>query len=47
MLAKRPRDTKSFLTSLIRGGKGVKPCRLLEKIFTEEFPGNHKTVEQA
>ena len=25
---------------------GVKPCRLLEKLFPEEFPRNHKSVEQ-
>ena len=37
------RDTKSFLTSLTRG---VKPCRLLEKIFLEAYPQNHRSVEQ-
>ena len=42
MLANIPSDTKSFLTSLTRG---VKPCRLLEKTFREEFPRNHKSVE--
>ena len=42
MLANIPRDTKSFLTSLTRG---VKPCRLLEKIFSEEFPRNYKSME--
>ena len=43
MSANIPRDTKSFLTLLTRG---VKPCRLLEKIFPEEFPRNHKSAEQ-
>ena len=43
MLANRPRDTKRFLTSLTRG---IKPCRLLEKILPEEFPRNQKSVEQ-
>ena len=26
--------------------RGVKPCRLLEEIFLEDFPRNHKSVEQ-
>ena len=43
MLANRPRDTKRFLISLTRG---VKPCRLWEKILPEEFTRNQKSVEQ-
>ena len=43
MLANRPRGIKSFLTLLTRG---VRPCRLLEKNFSEELPRNHKSVEQ-
>ena len=43
MLANRPENTNSFLTSLTRG---VKPCRLLENIFLEELPHNHKSAKQ-
>ena len=39
----RTREAKSFQTSLTRG---VKHYRLLEKFFPEEFPRNHKSVEQ-
>ena len=42
MLANIPRDTKRFLTLLTRG---VKRYRLLEKIFPEGFPCNHKSME--
>ena len=42
MLANIPTDTKIFLTSLTRG---VKPCRLLEKVFPEEFPRNYKSLQ--
>ena len=42
MLANIPRNTKSFLSLHTHG---VKPCRLLEKIFPEEFTRNHKSME--
>ena len=51
MLVYLTRRLKTFLVTVsnlafTRGVKTVKPWGLLEKIFPEEFPGNHKSVEQ-
>ena len=44
MLANRPRDTKSFLTSIHFAYMWHQTLQL-EKIFAEEFPHKHKTVD--
>ena len=44
MSANLPRDTKSFLTWLTRGGRQTLQV-IRKNFFPEEFPRNHKSVE--